>query len=92
MDSQIVLYLGGLGKKGVKPLDGIAVQVALIVEKTGGQTRQFHGAVRPWLKLHLAVVPVNLAVGRLIAVGQRPPAEFTRPEVADLLIEWAKNA
>ena len=28
----------------------------------------------------------------LLKAGQRPPAEFTRPEVADLLIEWAKNA
>ncbi|MEZ4575438.1 MAG: sulfate adenylyltransferase [Vampirovibrionales bacterium] len=29
------------------------------------------------------------AVRAMLANGQRPPAEFTRPEVADILIEWA---
>jgi ATP sulfurylase len=24
-----------------------------------------------------------------LAEGQRPPAEFSRPEVADVLIDWA---
>ena len=24
--------------------------------------------------------------------GQRPPMEFSRPEVADVLIQWAKAA
>ena len=27
----------------------------------------------------------------LLAAGERPPAEFSRPEVADVLIKWAKN-
>jgi sulfate adenylyltransferase len=31
-------------------------------------------------------------VRELLKAGQRPPAEFTRPEVADILIEWAKTA
>jgi sulfate adenylyltransferase len=25
----------------------------------------------------------------MLAASQRPPAEFSRPEVADVLIEWA---
>ena len=28
----------------------------------------------------------------LLAQGERPPAEFSRPEVADVLIEWATSA
>jgi sulfate adenylyltransferase len=27
----------------------------------------------------------------LLAAGERPPAEFTRPEVADILIQWARR-
>ena len=27
----------------------------------------------------------------LLKAGQRPPAEFSRPEVADILIKWAKS-
>ena len=27
----------------------------------------------------------------LLQEGQRPPAEFTRPEVADVLIAWATS-
>lgn len=27
----------------------------------------------------------------MLAAGQRPPVEFTRPEVADVLIKWAKK-
>jgi ATP sulfurylase len=28
----------------------------------------------------------------MLGAGQRPPAEVTRPEVADILIEWARSA
>jgi sulfate adenylyltransferase len=31
-------------------------------------------------------------VRELLSRGERPPAEFTRPEVADILIEWAQSA
>ncbi len=30
-------------------------------------------------------------VRELLKAGQRPPAEFSRPEVADILIKWAKS-
>jgi sulfate adenylyltransferase len=30
-------------------------------------------------------------VRELLAKGERPPAEFTRPEVADILIDWATS-
>ena len=32
------------------------------------------------------------AVRDMLAKGERPPVEFSRPEVADVLIEWAKSA
>lgn len=32
------------------------------------------------------------AVRDLLAKGERPPAEFSRPEVADVLIDWARAA
>jgi sulfate adenylyltransferase len=38
---------------------------------------------------------INLSgtqVRDMLASGQRPPAEFSRPEVADVLIRWTKNA
>lgn len=31
-------------------------------------------------------------VREMLGNGERPPGEFTRPEVADILIEWATNA
>lgn len=31
-------------------------------------------------------------VREMLAKGERPPGEFTRPEVADILIEWATSA
>ncbi|HEX7009793.1 MAG TPA: sulfate adenylyltransferase [Phycisphaeraceae bacterium] len=31
-------------------------------------------------------------VREMLKAGQRPPAEFSRPEVADLLIQWARSA
>jgi sulfate adenylyltransferase len=37
---------------------------------------------------------INLSgskVRQLLAEGKRPPAEFSRPEVADVLIRWAQS-
>jgi len=31
-------------------------------------------------------------VREMLKAGERPPAEFTRPEIADILIEWMKSA
>jgi len=31
-------------------------------------------------------------VRQMLAAGERPPKEFSRPEVADILIEWARGA
>ncbi len=37
------------------------------------------------------VVLSGTAVRDMLAQGQRPPVEFTRPELADILIEWARS-
>ena len=39
-------------------------------------------------KVHLSGTKVR----DLLRSGQRPPMEFSRPEVADILIRWAKAA
>jgi len=38
------------------------------------------------------VSPSGTKVRELLKSGQRPPNEFSRPEIADILIEWAKTA
>jgi sulfate adenylyltransferase len=38
------------------------------------------------------VAPSGTKVRELLKAGQRPPNEFSRPEVADILIKWAQAA
>lgn len=38
-------------------------------------------------QIHLSGTKVR----EMLRDGQRPPVEFTRPEVADILIQWMKN-
>jgi sulfate adenylyltransferase len=38
------------------------------------------------------VAPSGTKVRELLKAGQRPPNEFSRPEVADILIKWAQSA
>ena len=38
------------------------------------------------------VAPSGTAVRQMLKSGQRPPNEFSRPEVADILIKWAQGA
>ena len=38
------------------------------------------------------VAPSGTKVRELLKSGQRPPNEFSRPEVADILIKWAQSA
>jgi sulfate adenylyltransferase len=37
------------------------------------------------------VAPSGTKVRELLKAGQRPPTEFSRPEVADILIKWAQS-
>jgi sulfate adenylyltransferase len=38
------------------------------------------------------VAPSGTKVRELLKAGERPPNEFSRPEVADILIKWAQSA
>jgi len=38
------------------------------------------------------VAPSGTKVRELLKAGQRPPQEFSRPEIADILIKWAQSA
>src|SRR5579859_4533039 len=38
------------------------------------------------------VAPSGTKVRELLKAGERPPQEFSRPEVADILIKWAQSA
>jgi sulfate adenylyltransferase len=38
------------------------------------------------------IAPSGTKVRELLKAGQRPPNEFSRPEIADILIKWAQSA
>jgi sulfate adenylyltransferase len=38
------------------------------------------------------IAPSGTKVREMLKAGQRPPVEFSRPEIADILIKWAQSA
>lgn len=69
---------------GIEPLK---FENTFYCRKTGGMASSKTTNSAPEDRIFLAGTKVR----ELLKAGQRPPAEFTRPEVADILIRWAQS-
>jgi sulfate adenylyltransferase len=69
---------------GIEPLK---FENTFFCRKTGGMASSKTTNSSPEDRVFLAGTKVR----ELLKAGQRPPAEFTRPEVADVLIRWAQS-
>lgn len=66
----------------------------LMFEHTG-YSKSYGGMVsgKTYPKIEGDIINLSgTAVRDMLAKGERPPVEFSRPEVADVLIKWAKSA
>lgn len=70
---------------GIEPLK---FENTFYCRKTGGMASAKTTNSPPEDRVFLAGTKVR----ELLKAGQRPPPEFTRPEVADILIRWARSA
>ena len=55
-------------------------------------TRRLTSALPQVRILALSMHKDSIYVREMLKAGQRPPVEFSRPEVADILIKWAQGA
>lgn len=75
--------------------DRAALGIQIMRFEHTGYSRSYGGMVSRKTYPEIEGDVVNLsgtAVREMLSRGERPPAEFTRPEVADVLIEWARGA
>ncbi len=81
-----------------KIFDGID-PASLVIEplkfEHTGYSKSYGGMVsgKSYPKIEGDIINLSgTAVREMLGRGERPPVEFTRPEVADVLIEWARSA
>ncbi|MCC6580242.1 MAG: sulfate adenylyltransferase [Phycisphaeraceae bacterium] len=75
-------------KPGEIAIEILRFENTFFCKKTGGMASDKTTNSKPEDRIFLAGTKVR----DLLKAGQRPPAEFSRPEVADILIKWAQNA
>lgn len=76
-------------------IDPATLGISLMKFEHTGYSKSYGGMVSPKTYPKIEGDLINLsgtAVREMLGRGERPPVEFTRPEVADVLIEWAKRA
>ena len=75
-------------------VDAAALGIRPLKFEHTGYSKSYAGMVsgKTYPKIEGDIVNLSgTAVREMLAKGERPPAEFTRPEVADVLIEWARS-
>ncbi len=75
-------------KPGEIAIEILKFENTFFCKKTGGMASDKTTNSAPEDRIFLAGTKVR----DLLKAGQRPPAEFSRPEVADILIKWAQNS
>lgn len=76
-------------------IDPGALGIQIMKFEHTGYSKSYGGMVsqKTYPKIEGDIINLSgTAVREMLARGERPPVEFTRPEVADVLIEWARNA
>ncbi|MBC7773723.1 MAG: sulfate adenylyltransferase [Pyrinomonadaceae bacterium] len=70
------------------------IGITLLKFEHTGYSKSYGGMVsqKSYPKIEGDIINLSgTAVRDMLARGERPPVEFTRPEVADVLIKWAKS-
>ncbi len=75
-------------------IDGADLGIEPLMFEHTGYSKSYGGMVsgKSYPKIEGDIINLSgTAVRELLAKGERPPVEFTRPEVADVLIQWARS-
>jgi sulfate adenylyltransferase len=75
-------------------IDAANLGLTILKFEHTGYSKSYGGMVsqKTYPKIEGDIINLSgTAVRDMLAKGERPPVEFTRPEVADVLIKWAKS-
>lgn len=75
-------------------IDPAALGIRPLMFEHTGYSKSYGGMVsgKSYPKIEGDIINLSgTAVREMLARGERPPVEFTRPEVADVLIQWARS-